>query len=510
MNAKKPPKAEFDMLERLCFYCRDNSILLWPAVYAESYSEYLNAFQDEIDVNLKCKISEAMFDAFRESKEVEKILRPLGKSVADLVEIEKGKKEVFNYHEHLWDVLIEQAAVPTIFSSDEEYLEFMEALDKSEETIRGRRDKTMLQLGLERLAKKNEAGVLPDEKMAETTVQDQSGDEEMEGSPSASNNAPCPEQDVVMACVVDQAADAASFPQSNSDSPAARSITDSSTTSDNTPRTHNQSSSATVVSMDTAACAETSAVNQFPFDVVPEVDESMSAADIGHAFVFAGYNRLRKNGEVLYFFPGVEYETRIRGKNCFSEEELEAIAKEHNYFKVTSRELFTPAAIENEQGSDASSVAIKAVAGKNKKQQPVKQKSPPTKKGTTAKKTPSKTQAPKNSGRTRISPRRLRSCEPKRKLVSSEPFYDFVNLMRVLKNHFGWKYKGGGGLATWIYVRGDSAFGKHGELGVDFFTEETEVVEYCMKNNYKEKFDDLLKEKTVFITPPPTRRERVA
>ena len=65
-----------------------------------------------------------------------------------------------------------------------------------------------------------------------------------------------------------------------------------------------------------------------------------------------------------------------------------------------------------------------------------------------------------------------------------------------------WEYKKGVKVGSdWVYIRGDSELGVEGTRGVDYFTEEHEVVDYCTKNKYKTKYRHLL-------TPPSNKRSK--
>jgi hypothetical protein len=507
MNAIRTTKPDINLKARLCFYLRNDNVH-WPAVYYNGFEEYLNHFQDEIDHDLKCRIAFDYVDAVKNNKGKICILRPLGKSIADYVQMEEGKDY---YDDFLWgmcSVLDNEVKNPkAFFSSDEEYLEFMEALAESEKLGRGSENpssRTWRQVGLENLAKMNEstsdsADASQDQEMADPPAQDQSsekesasteeqetGDQFMPDSSSApkeatasASEAPAPQEPqegTAEALTDDQPADRATFPAKNAESSTiaatttinATEETPAASSSDGTSRTHNQSSSATVVSTDTSTCAETANTSEatFPFPA-PEVDESMDADAISFAVCMVGWDKkTNKDGEVLHLFPGIDIETGVRGTNCFSPDELVAFVKKHNFFKNTGRELFSPITSMKKNGKQST------------------------------------TPAPKTPVRTRFSPRGTRSSDVKEKIVPSDPFYQFRHLMKVLEKNFGWDYTRGGDLSNWKYVRGDSKSGKNGQYGIDYFREEREVEEYCMKHNYKGKFETLRKEEAQnFVTP---------
>jgi hypothetical protein len=69
-------------------------------------------------------------------------------------------------------------------------------------------------------------------------------------------------------------------------------------------------------------------------------------------------------------------------------------------------------------------------------------------------------------------------------------FYNFGPLMNRLKKH-GWKYRGGN-LGGWTYIIPRHNGPKQGgQEKVDYFTEEEDVVEYCMNNQYFERRQEL-------------------
>jgi hypothetical protein len=549
MNAIRTPKVDIDLKKRLCFYLRNDNIH-WPAVYYTCFEEYLNQFQDEMDHDLKCRVAFDYMEAVKNNKHKMKIFRPLGKSIADYVQIEEGKDEYFDFFSGMCHVLNNEVTNPKVFSSNEEYLEFMKGLDESEKLGQGSEkppsERTWRQHGLENLAKMDEstldsADASQDQEMADPPAQDPSSEKESafteeqeigdqvmldfssapkEATASASE-APAPQEP--QALTDDQpespaiattttinateetpaASSGDGTPRTHNQSSSATVVsTDTSSTcaetaktaespaiaatttinateetsaassSDGTPRTHNQSSSATVVSTDTSStCAESASTSEatltFP---VPAVDESMDADQIGWQVVMVGWgSKQNEDGELLYLFPGIDIDTGVRETNCFSLDELMAFVKEHNFFKKTVRKLFSP----------ITSVGKKSPA--------------PIKKKTTAKTSPFKSLALTTSGRTRFSPRGTRSRNVKERIVPSDPFYRFHYLIQVLTNHFGWDYVSGGGLANWQYVRGDSKPGKNGIYGIDYFREEREVEDFCMEHNYKEKFETLQK-----------------
>lgn len=74
-------------------------------------------------------------------------------------------------------------------------------------------------------------------------------------------------------------------------------------------------------------------------------------------------------------------------------------------------------------------------------------------------------------------------------------FYEFKPLMAFLISHLNWGYKPSKNkLKEWDYIIGDSEKGQDGEYMNDFFHEEEEVIDYCIKNNFKEKYAHLLSE----------------
>ena len=80
-----------------------------------------------------------------------------------------------------------------------------------------------------------------------------------------------------------------------------------------------------------------------------------------------------------------------------------------------------------------------------------------------------------------------------RKKENHDDFYTFVNLMAFNQACLNWRYMSGGEFYSYKYVIGDQA-GACGQAGIDFFHEENEVVEYCRKNDYKNKYANRYKE----------------
>ena len=92
----------------------------------------------------------------------------------------------------------------------------------------------------------------------------------------------------------------------------------------------------------------------------------------------------------------------------------------------------------------------------------------------------------------RRSRRRSRGNGSKRSVHQRDDFYFFGNLIQFLQLALDWDYKKGTKLKNWLIIRGDSKLGLDGEVGVDYFEDEDAVVEYCVKNKFKEKYHHLL------------------
>jgi hypothetical protein len=109
----------------------------------------------------------------------------------------------------------------------------------------------------------------------------------------------------------------------------------------------------------------------------------------------------------------------------------------------------------------------------------------------------------------------------------TDPFYQFRPLMSFLRRDLGWKY----GFASKLghshkYERPDTLGEKAGTYLEDFFYEEHEVIDYCKKHKYKQKYGHLeafpasarktkqIKGETpakvdpAFVTPPPKKSAR--
>eukprot|EP00980_Cylindrotheca_fusiformis_P023952 scaffold11242_cov106-Cylindrotheca_fusiformis.AAC.6 len=518
IQAKRAPKPEIDLKSRLCFYrTKDNASILWPAVSFDSFDEYMKYFQDEIDMNLRTKIAIEWFDVLKGIKGMSTILRTLGKPVAEYVEVENDTPEVLYYLDVLEHVVSSQAYDPKAFASNDEYLEFMKALSESEEIFRGAcpSENSFYNIGLQKVTEVNEGNVAgSDREMEDASLQnplveqqETPADHDMQDLASCDEaKSPTEPRDVEQAVAAEQPAPPAELPPSSTDaSPIMTEMNNYPRANDATPRTRNQSSSsATVVSTDTSTCDQSSpkSDNRWPFgDCDPDVNECMSADEIGFAMVMAGMNRLKsRDGEKLFLFPNVTLEASIRGETSFSLEELVAFVKARNYFQNTNRDLFS--AVSNSPQNK----------GPSPEPSPVKRtpnKKMATRKGTNAKRAISKkstyTKTPPKM-RTRFSPRRTRTNKPRQKFLPSDPFYEFSRLIKVLKNSMGWKYCNGDLYSNWLYIRGDSELGRYGELNVDFFREDEDVVKYCVKHNYKQKYHDLLEEAARneaanFVTP---------
>ncbi len=84
-------------------------------------------------------------------------------------------------------------------------------------------------------------------------------------------------------------------------------------------------------------------------------------------------------------------------------------------------------------------------------------------------------------------------------------FYVFKNLMPLLTQDLGWKYrKANNTLRTWVYERVDTDGENGGSYLDDFFYEEDEVVEYCRRHDYERRYGHLLvDEEDSCVTPSP-------
>ncbi|CAJ1960302.1 unnamed protein product [Cylindrotheca closterium] len=593
-----------DLKERLCFYCRrDNendeaNNILWPAVVYKNLEEYFLHLQDEMSVEVKSKIALDMISSHRTGGRDVTILRPLGnKSLLEYVKSVEGKNEYHDYTLSICCTLPQHGDNPNDFTSDQEYLEFMDALGESEEILRGperpSNEPSWREYGLRILRQRESrnlsgqaASVNNDINMAEANIaedREDSGTEKeiraidfqeaatpknyAQASPATATPVaakPAASQDTHMTEASEPVSeefetDSHSIEMEEDASCAVSEAPVLTQTSDvnvaaRTPRRHNHSSSsATVVSTDTYDDHSTVAseghtpTRQDPWPFVqPALNESMNAKDIQFQLTMVGWETMVIGKKKFHTFPGVDMNNFKPGKNAFLLENLVNFVKKNNYFR-NRQEFFSPSSEakpvetphkvarkidgEHEQEDPPVSPMHPAPIPKrsNKTQsKPSTNKQPKkaraTKKGTTSPKHQRgphrQPQAMKSSRR---SPRGSSLVTPvKPKQLTSDPFYKFSDLIKILRKKFGWKYHGGSLESNWLYVRGDSELGKTGKHGDDYFQEEWEVVEYCLKHNYKQKYECLEKqqqeedeeEKTAenvaedpnFKTPPPTRR----
>ena len=150
------------------------------------------------------------------------------------------------------------------------------------------------------------------------------------------------------------------------------------------------------------------------------------------------------NGEVFYWMPNVTFSKGTRGKNLFNIDELEEYLKRTNLWKseTARRLMFTP---------------IQKTKGKTKESKSLSV-------------TPARSSVRRST--------RSRGSESKKRSLPKDEFYFFGNLIQFLQRKLDWEYKNGSKVgATWVYIRGDSKFGIEGRHGVDYFTEEDEVVD---------------------------------
>eukprot|EP00339_Tiarina_fusa_P008958 CAMPEP_0117021160 /NCGR_PEP_ID=MMETSP0472-20121206/15996_1 /TAXON_ID=693140 ORGANISM="Tiarina fusus, Strain LIS" /NCGR_SAMPLE_ID=MMETSP0472 /ASSEMBLY_ACC=CAM_ASM_000603 /LENGTH=802 /DNA_ID=CAMNT_0004726563 /DNA_START=42 /DNA_END=2450 /DNA_ORIENTATION=+ len=77
-----------------------------------------------------------------------------------------------------------------------------------------------------------------------------------------------------------------------------------------------------------------------------------------------------------------------------------------------------------------------------------------------------------------------------RRIMPKEGFYCLRTLWPFLRACLNWGYLNGGQFHPFKYVVGDMA-GPTGKEGVDFFYDEYEVVQYCMRNKYEQKYAEL-------------------
>jgi hypothetical protein len=97
----------------------------------------------------------------------------------------------------------------------------------------------------------------------------------------------------------------------------------------------------------------------------------------------------------------------------------------------------------------------------------------------------------------------------------SDDFYKFSTLISFLTSRLGWKYRSATNqLRTWVYERAGTPGENGGMYLDDYFYEEDEVIEYCVRNNFKEQHGHLVKKSTStepvgnLITPPKSKRMR--
>jgi hypothetical protein len=196
-----------------------------------------------------------------------------------------------------------------------------------------------------------------------------------------------------------------------------------------------------------------------------------------------GWEQISYQGQTVWIRPGKDPSANpncIRGKDFFNVEEL----RQHLQAKCGWKEPITPQA-----KSKPTDTATKNKRGRKTAPSFV---------------TPSPSGRPQRNRRRKVrdgehddeqsSPMKMSSKKPKKMFQfqseEEEDFYTFLNLMSKLKRN-KWGYRPGK-FGGWTYIKpghkGEKQGGKH---MVDFFTEEHEVIEYCMKEKYFERREEL-------------------
>jgi hypothetical protein len=196
-----------------------------------------------------------------------------------------------------------------------------------------------------------------------------------------------------------------------------------------------------------------------------------------------GWEQISYQGQTVWIRPGKDPSANpncLRGKDFFNVEEL----RQHLQAKYGWKEPITPQA-----KSKPTDTATKTKRGRKTAPSFV---------------TPSPSGRPQRHRRRKVrdgehddeqsSPMKMSSKKPKKMFQfqseEEEDFYTFLNLMSKLKRN-KWGYRPGK-FGGWTYIKpghkGEKQGGKH---MVDFFTEEHEVIEYCMKEKYFERREEL-------------------
>lgn len=461
----------------LCFYKLDG--IPWPAFKYSDGNHLMEDAKDEIDNPLKARIAIDMISSFMNNEEKHVYVQPMGKPVSEYIKLKEGEDEYYCVYQGMARVLGNETLNPKAFRDDNEYLAYMaamaelcQALERLSKNlpIRGQTDpetydkwKKRGEMQLRLAASRGDQRVARDSTEAvETGI---STPEKSRGSFKATED----EVNNTSTAASVMQSDDVSTPKASynvtTNSPArqgAREIDLHSKTSSpgHTPKANNtrtHSDNATVVSVNDSSLAEESDVQPIPFRD-PQIKESDSINTVYKKLILnSGWGRQEVNGEVLFWMPHVTLATGIRQKTIFTCFELEDYLKEVNLWKYsTARKLiFTPI-----------------------------QKAKKAKRANSLNVTPSRSSSRRSS--------RARGSEQKKREFAEDDFYFFPNLINFLQAKLGWDYKPGGVIASWAYIPGTSKLGLKGEYGVDFFTEEEEVVLYCMKNKFKENYGHLL------------------
>jgi hypothetical protein len=205
-------------------------------------------------------------------------------------------------------------------------------------------------------------------------------------------------------------------------------------------------------------------------DLVVEPTDSFD--DICHKLqVDLGWEVIIFNGETIWMKPGKD---PTRNPNC--------CVRGRDYFDTTGLYDY----VQTKYGWNPPTGSLKTTKKGHQITPSTMSSSPSSSSSSTSN---SKTHARKKSSSS-VTPSPLKK---KRQFqsVEEEKFYTFSKLMPKLCKRLYWGYRGGV-LGGWTYVMpGHRGEKQGGQYKVDYFKQEDEVVEYCMKNDYFNRREEL-------------------
>jgi hypothetical protein len=500
----------------------DETSYKWPAIICADLEEFQDMVQNEADDDLKTKICLALFENY--DKESVMVARLLGRS--EFLILEEGTA-FHGYATLLFDKLAK--ATPQYFAKHLDlYLDYMSALDASYDWLKddGTKSDKNRKKGEELLAKYHRSN---DESLEENKPH------EAEEQEKSSLEEKAPER----TSPVTTTAETTSSPPASFTNEEEQTISDD--RSVQCSDEHPGSSSATVVSMSDSSDAPSTTEPEEA--TTPEEEQRLEILkddtfkDIRNKLIFAGWEVRKATGEELLYFPvpNASVETGSRGNDSFDESELRKYLEE-------SYQWTEPVKTEEEQLAEAQEEPIKMEdepAEPRKKRGRTKKPGLPnfTKEPKAKKPKVERVNTPKQEPARQFTRAGLRNKsgntdgKTEKTPVEKEidPFYNFTRLISLLHKKMGWKYRFARKMGhSHVYEKPDTLGEKAGTYLEDFFYEEQEVIDYCKKHKYKQKYGHLesvpasarktkqtkgetpAKPDPMFITPPPKKFPRYA